>query len=77
MESTDTKDDASTNKLRLKMILQNDGKERTEVMLKVKNTTQFSKIMDVVSQRLGYNSKNLQFLFDGKKIKTSDTPESL
>uniref|UniRef100_A0A7S0ZD19 Ubiquitin-like domain-containing protein n=1 Tax=Timspurckia oligopyrenoides TaxID=708627 RepID=A0A7S0ZD19_9RHOD len=48
-----------------------------EVQFKIKRSTPLSKLMQAYSQRLGAQQDTFRFMFDGKRVQTGDTPDSL
>ncbi|KAH9521455.1 Small ubiquitin- modifier 1 [Dermatophagoides farinae] len=53
------------------------GQDTTELHFRVKKTTSFSKLKKSYSDRVGVPLSSLRFLFDGRRIDDSDTPQSL
>ena len=49
----------------------------TDVFFKIKKTTQLKKVMDAFCKRTGKDHSALRFLYDGERIRDTDTPASL
>ena len=64
---------APHRKLNLKVVSQ-DG---SELFFKMKKTTPMSKLMNAYCQRQGVNLNAVRFLFDGERLRASQTPEDL
>ncbi len=79
MESTKTKDPQgetpnnttadSDKKIKIKIKMNGE-----ETMFKVNKTTKFDKIMKIYCERHGIPQNQLRLIFDGEKIKATDTP---
>ncbi|PKK69458.1 SUMO-1-like protein, partial [Rhizophagus irregularis] len=50
---------------------------KSEFIYKVKKTKPLNKLKQVHCDRNGLNIEIMRFLFDGKRIKDNDTPDSL
>ena len=81
MESSKTKDpqaettqEDSDKKIKIRIKIGSTGEE---TMFKVNRTTKFEKIITIYCNRLGISSNQLRLVFDGNKIKATDTPQSL
>ncbi|ETI22125.1 hypothetical protein G647_06197 [Cladophialophora carrionii CBS 160.54] len=48
-----------------------------EVFFKIKKSTKLEKLMKAFCERQGKDPKTARFLFEGQKVQTGDTPESL
>ncbi|KAK4636118.1 Ubiquitin-like protein SMT3 [Fulvia fulva] len=48
-----------------------------EVFFKIKRTTQLKKLMDAFCERQGKSPQSVRFLFDGQRVNSSDTPDTL
>ncbi|KAI9669882.1 MAG: hypothetical protein M1831_006917 [Alyxoria varia] len=48
-----------------------------EVFFKIKRTTQLKKLMEAFCERSGKNRQSVRFLFDGQRVTTDDTPDTL
>src|SRR5436190_23461014 len=48
-----------------------------EVFFKIKRTTALKKLMDAFCERQGKSPSSVRFLFDGTRVQSSDTPESV
>ena len=81
MESSKTKDTqaetphAESDK-KIKIIIK-QGSTGEQTQFKVNKTTKFEKIINIYCQRQGVPASQLRLIFDGMKIKGTDTPESL
>jgi len=50
------------------------GQNGQEVYFKIKKTTKFSKVFDVWARRQATSTTSLRFLYDGNRIRETDTP---
>jgi len=48
-----------------------------EVFFKIKRSTQLKKLMDAFCERQGKAANSVRFLFDGQRVNSSDTPDTL
>ena len=48
-----------------------------EVFFKIKRTTQLKKLMDAFCERQGKSIQSVRFLFDGQRVNSSDTPDTV
>ncbi|EGP91926.1 unnamed protein product [Zymoseptoria tritici ST99CH_1A5] len=48
-----------------------------EVFFKIKRSTQLKKLMDAFCERQGKSPQSVRFLFDGQRVNSSDTPDTL
>ncbi|CZT24480.1 related to ubiquitin-like protein modifier [Ramularia collo-cygni] len=48
-----------------------------EVFFKIKRSTQLKKLMDAFCERQGKAPTSVRFLFDGQRVNSSDTPDTL
>lgn len=53
------------------------SQDGNEVYFKVKKTTPFRRIMEAYCSKVGVETGQVRFLFDGERIEASQTPESL
>ena len=53
------------------------SQEGTVICFKLKKTTQMKKMIDSYCQRNGYHSKSVRFIYEGERIKETDTPAAL
>ena len=50
------------------------SQDGSEIFFKIKKTTQLKKLMDAYSQRQGLAANSCRFIFDGERVKDTDTP---
>jgi len=48
-----------------------------EIFFKIKRTTKLSKLIGAYAGKVGKDVNSIRFLYDGARIKDTDTPESL
>jgi small ubiquitin-related modifier len=48
-----------------------------EVFFKIKKSTKLEKLMKAFCERQGKDPKTARFLFEGQKVQTGDTPDSV
>jgi len=48
-----------------------------ETFFKVKKSTKLEKVFNAYSNRKGFNSGSLRFLFDGQRVRPEQTPEDI
>jgi len=48
-----------------------------EVFFKIKRTTKLEKLMKAFCERQGKDPKTVRFLFEGSRVQTTDSPDSL
>ena len=48
-----------------------------EVFFKIKRTTQLKKLMDAFCERQGKSPSTVRFLFDGERVQSNDTPDTV
>lgn len=48
-----------------------------EVFFKIKRSTQLKKLMDAFCDRQGKDQKSVRFLFDGTRVNSEDSPDSV
>lgn len=65
--------DQSAEHITLKVKSQNGN----ELFFKIKKSTQLKKLMDAYCSRNGVIPTTVRFLFDGNRIRESDTPNDL
>ncbi len=53
------------------------NQDGTEMHFKIKRNTKLEKLMNVYCQRQSIPKTSIVFLFDGKTVSDSDTPDSL
>lgn len=63
---------AQTEHLNIKVTDNNN-----ELMFKIKKSTKLEKLMAVFCERHGKEPGSVRFLFDGKRVQGSDTPDGL
>lgn len=51
--------------------------EQAEVCFKIRKTTKLQRLMEAYCTREGLSSSAARFLFDGKRVLATDTPEAL
>mmetsp|Transcript_688 Transcript_688/g.681 ORF Transcript_688/g.681 Transcript_688/m.681 type:complete len:91 (+) Transcript_688:23-295(+) len=53
------------------------SQEGTVICFKLRKTTQLKKMIESYCQRNGYHPKSVRFIYEGERIKDTDTPGSL
>ncbi|CAI2383127.1 unnamed protein product [Moneuplotes crassus] len=67
--------DSESNETRINIKVKNqDG---GEIFFKIRRGTMLKKLMDAYCQRQGLMVSTCRFIFDGERIKETDTPDSL
>jgi len=66
-------EETSTEHINIKVKSQ-DG---SEIFFKIKKSTNLKKLMDAYCQRQGLQANSCRFIFDGERIKETDSPQTL
>ncbi|CAI2382692.1 unnamed protein product [Moneuplotes crassus] len=53
------------------------NQEGTEIFFKIKKTTNLKKLMDAYCSRQGLMANSCRFIFDGERLRDTDTPNAL
>lgn len=53
------------------------SQEGTVICFKLRKTTQLKKMIESYCQRNGYHSRSVRFIYEGDRVKETDTPATL